>query len=182
LTSEELDALLRALGPDREKAGEQYESIRRKLVRLFEWRGCPFPEDLTDEAFNRVARQIARGVEPHDLFAYFCGVAHLVHKETLRRQGREHQALESALKTDVWPPAQDDETDVDDRLEALRGCLQALSPDQRRLVLLYHQDENHIRSRKTLSDELGLPMNALRIRVHRIRRKLEECVAEKLQN
>jgi RNA polymerase sigma factor (sigma-70 family) len=182
LTPEELEALLRALGPDREKAGEQYEAIRRKLVRLFEWRGCAFPEDLTDETINRVARRMAGGVELHsDPYGYFCGVAHLVYKETLRRQVKEQQALESALETDAWPPLQDDETAADDRLEALRGCLQALSDDQRRLVLLYHQDENHIRSRKILSDELGLPMNALRIRVHRLRRKLEECVAEKLR-
>jgi len=183
LTPEELDALLRALGPDREKAAEQYEAIRRKLVRLFEWRGCAFPEDLTDETFNRVARRMAGGVEVHnpDPFGYFCGVAHLLYKEAMRRQVKEQQALEAALETDTWPPLQDDETTADDRLEALRECLQALSPDQRRLVLLYHQDENHIRSRKLLSDELGLPMNALRIRVHRLRRRLEECVAEKLR-
>jgi RNA polymerase sigma factor (sigma-70 family) len=185
LTPEELEALLRALSPDREKAGEQYETIRRKLVRLFEWRGCAFPEDLADETINRVARRMAEGIElrSSDPFGYFCGVAHLLYKEALRRQAKEHQALESALETDAWPPLQYDETTdatADDRLEALRGCLQALSDDQRRLVLLYHQDENHIRSRKTLSEELGLPMNALRIRVHRIRRRLEECVAEKL--
>jgi len=183
LTPGELDALLRALGPDREKAGEQYETIRRKLVRLFEWRGCAFSEDLADETINRVARRMAEGIEltSKDPFGYFCGVAHLLYKEALRRQAKEHQALESALETDAWPPLQDEETTADDRLEALRGCLEALSAEQRRLVLLYHQDENHIRSRKVLSEELGLPMNALRIRVHRLRRRLEECVAEKLR-
>lgn len=183
MTPEELEALLRALGPDREKAGEQYENVRRKLVRLFEWRGCAFPEDLADETINRVARRMAEGVELRstDPFGYFCGVAHLLYKETMRRQAREHQALEAAVETDAWPPAYDQEESSDQRLDALRGCLEALSADQRRLVLLYHQDENHIRSRKSLSEELGLPMNALRIRVHRIRRRLEDCVAEKLR-
>ena len=40
MTPEEFEALLAQLDPDRERAGERYETIRRKLVRLFEWRGC----------------------------------------------------------------------------------------------------------------------------------------------
>jgi RNA polymerase sigma factor (sigma-70 family) len=183
LTREALDALLDALGPDRETAGEQYEAIRRKLVRLFEWRGCAFAEDLADETINRVARRMAEGVElrSSDPYGYFCGVAHLLYKEVLRRQTREHTALESG----DWPPDSLDtmeEPASDHRLDLLRECLEALTEEQRRIVLLYHQEENHIRSRKDLSEELGLPMNALRIRVHRIRRKLEECVAEKLRS
>jgi hypothetical protein len=48
-------------------------------------------------------------------------------------------------------------------------------------VLRYHQGknehgENNIRHRQKLADEAGIPMNALRIRVHRLRRKLESCV------
>jgi DNA-directed RNA polymerase specialized sigma24 family protein len=179
LTRESLESLLAILGPDREQAGLQYETIRRKLVRLFEWRGCSFPDELADETINRVARRMAEGVELRsaDPYGYFCAVAHLVYKEVLRRQTRERAALESG----DWPPAAAEEPEEDHRLEILRGCLETLDADQRRLVLQYHQDEDHIRGRKDLSRELGVPMNALRIRVHRLRRKLEECVAEKLR-
>jgi DNA-directed RNA polymerase specialized sigma24 family protein len=180
LTREALESLLAVLGPDREQAGLQYETIRRKLVRLFEWRGCAFPDELADETINRVARRMAEGVELRsaDPYGYFCAVAHLVYKEVLRRQARERAALESG----DWPPAAAEEPEDDRRLDILRGCLETLDPDQRLLVLQYHQDENHIRCRKDLSQELGVPMNALRIRVHRLRRKLEECVAEKLRS
>lgn len=180
LTREALEALLAALGPNREQAGRQYEEIRRKLVRLFEWRGCTLPDDLADETINRVARKMAEGVELRsaDPYGYFCGVAHLVYKEVLRRQAREHAALESG----DWPPPSSEEPAVDRRLEILGECLQTLDADQRRLVLEYHRDENHICSRRDLSHELGVPMNALRIRVHRLRRKLEECIAEKLRS
>ena len=178
LTREDLEALLAALGPDREQAALQYEQIRRKLVRLFEWRGCAFPDDLADETINRVARKMAEGVRPDNPYGYFCGVAHLVYKEVLRRQAREHAALEAG----DWPPFSAGEPAADRRLEILSDCLQLLDTDQRRLVLDYHRDENHICTRKDLSRELGVRMNALRIRVHRLRRKLEECIAEKLQS
>jgi DNA-directed RNA polymerase specialized sigma24 family protein len=182
LTPEGFDALLTQLNPDRDRAGEIYETIRRKLVRLFEWRGCGSPEDLTDETFNRVARRLAEGVElrSSDPYGYFCGVAHLVYKEVLRRASREHRAI---VEGGGWPPASFDDggEPSDRRLDCLRRCLGQLAPDQRDLVLRYHQGknehgENNIRHRQKLADEAGIPMNALRIRVHRLRRKLESCV------
>jgi RNA polymerase sigma factor (sigma-70 family) len=175
LTPEGFEALLAQLDPDRERAGELYETIRHKLVRLFEWRGCASPEDLADETINRVARRLAEGVElrSSDPYGYFCGVAHLVYKEVLRRAAREHRALTGG---DWSPPATEDEEPSDHRLDCLRRCLAQLPPDQRDLVLRYHQGENNIRNRQQLAQEAGIPMNALRIRVHRVRRKLESCV------
>ena len=180
LTSESLEALLLFLDSDRDRAGVQYEVIRRRLVRLFEWRGFGNSEDLADETINRVARRIQEGTEVRsaDPYGYFCGVAHLLSKEVARRAARERAALER----EEWQPAPPaDEPEDDDRRACLRHCLLGLPNDQRTLVLRYHQEEDHIRSRQALSEELGIPMNALRIRVHRIRRKLEECVQECLR-
>jgi DNA-directed RNA polymerase specialized sigma24 family protein len=185
LTTEGFEALLAQLDPERERAGELYEAIRRKLVRLFEWRGCTSPEDLADETFNRVARRLAEGVElrSNDPYGYFCGVAHLVYKEVLRRALREHRALAGG---DWPPPTCEDEESSHHRLDCLRRCLTELPADQRDLVIRYYQGinykgkadpgESNIRSRQQLACEEGIPMNALRIRVHRIRRKLESCV------
>lgn len=180
LTAEGFEALLAMLHPDRETAGERYEDIRRRLVRLFEWRGCARSEELADETFNRVARKSAEGLtlQRSDPYAYFCGVAHHVFQEVVRREARESKALESGDWTSSDPA--DDQPDY--RLGHLRSCLQTLASDQRRLLLRYHQEDQRIRSRKDLCDELGIPMNALRIRVHRLRRRVEACVREKLRN
>jgi DNA-directed RNA polymerase specialized sigma24 family protein len=176
LTSESLEALLAFLDSDRERAGALYESIRRRLIRLFEWRGFNNPEELADETFNRVARRLREGVKvgAENPYGYFCGVAQLVCKETARKGARERGAIER------WLPGSQvgDEPEADDRLACLQHCLAKLPEDQRLLVLQYHQAEDHIRSRQSLAKELDLPMNALRIRVHRIRKKLEECVGE----
>lgn len=179
LTPEGFEALLSQLDPDRDRAGELYETIRHKLVRLFEWRGCASPEDLADETINRVARRLGEGVElrSNDPYGYFCGVAHLVYKELLRRASREQRALASG----DWPPVYEEEEPSDVRLDCLRRCLAQLPPDQRDLILRYYhgksdQGEGNIRNRQELARESGIEMNALRIRVHRVRRKLESCV------
>src|SRR5262249_35815848 len=57
LTQEAFDKLLAALGPDRESAAEKYLEVRSNLIRFFEFRGCPFPEDHADETINRVAKR-----------------------------------------------------------------------------------------------------------------------------
>lgn len=180
LTRESLEALLDSLDPDREQAGARYEEIRRRLIRLFEWRGCECPEELADETINRVARQLAGGLTLHaDPYAYFCGVARLVFLEEMRRDAREHKLLEASWPL-AEPGAPDDEPDP--RLTHLRRCLQTLDLEHQRLVLRYHQGEERIQDRKRLCRELGIEMNALRIRVHRLRRKIETCIQERLRS
>ena len=178
LTREGFEALLDRLDPDRERAGKKYETIRRKLVRLFAWRGCEDPESLADEAITRVARRAAEGLEfqSSDPYRYFCGVAHLVFKEVLRERTRERRALERG----DWPPpgVPEDAEDEDRRLGSLRRCLERLPPESRRLILFYHRDDGggRIDTRKRIAEEMGIPINALRIRAHRIRQMLESCV------
>ena len=179
LTREALDSLLDYLGPDRSAAGERYEEIRGRLIRLFGWRGCDHADELADETINRVADKIASGVEirSDDPFRYFCGVAHLVFKEILRRQKRERAALEEVRY--LPPPPQPEEED--ERLRWLRGCMEGLDQEQRVLILDYHRGDGsqRIRRRQAIAEQLGIPINALRIRVHRIRVRLEECVESK---
>ena len=58
LTKEAFDSLLSWLDPDREWAGEKYEVIRARLIKVFAYRGCHTPEELADETINRVAKKI----------------------------------------------------------------------------------------------------------------------------
>jgi DNA-directed RNA polymerase specialized sigma24 family protein len=174
LTREEFEALLAALDPDREAAGEKYETIRRKLIRLFEWRGCDSPEDLADVTISRVAKRIVEGVDVCSS-GYFYGVAHLVYKEEWRRVAREQRALERG----DWPPCQpEEEPEEDQRLACLNRCLGQLPPGEKNLLLRYYQGDDKIRNRKDLCRERNISINALRIQVHRVRRKLESCVRD----
>jgi len=165
------------LDADRERAGNQYEIIRRKLLKFFEWRGAASPEELTDETINRVARKIEAGEVIRNLPAYVGGVARLVWLESVKERERERVALEQLPQVSVA------EADVDlanRRLECFESCLAALPAKSRELIVDYHREEKaaKIKLRKQLSEKLGIPLNALRIRAHRIRAELEQCVAD----
>lgn len=181
LSREALERLLALLDPDPAKAARRFQQLRRKLTRLFEWRGARFPEDLTDETISRVARKLEEGIEirAEDPFRYFCGVAHLVFKEVLRERKRERQLLDPV----AWTPREEaaDEEPDDERMEVLQECLDRLSVPSRELILDYHEGErrDRIDNRRAMAERLGVPLNALRIRVHRIRTKLERCVKKR---
>src|SRR5262245_15146027 len=58
LRSEQFEALLKRLGPDREAAGIRYEELRHRLLTVFEYRRCHDPEKLADQTLDIVARRL----------------------------------------------------------------------------------------------------------------------------
>jgi len=174
LTQESFDALLDWLDPHREQAGQKYEDIRRRLIKLFTCRGCPDPEELADETINRVIKKL-KEIESGftgDKTRYFYGVANKVHLEYLRRK----PVLALPL-----PEANSEE--VEREFRCLERCMELLTPDNRALVLQYYHEEKKakIDHRKLLAKKLGIAVNALRIRAYRIRATLLECVQNCLQ-
>ncbi|HEX7335308.1 MAG TPA: hypothetical protein VF290_27650 [Pyrinomonadaceae bacterium] len=178
LTQEAFDKLLIALGGDRESGSEKYLEIRNNLTRFFEWRGCSFPEDHADETINRIAKKVAEGEEILNPAGYAMGVARLLFLEIMKSQQREQSALNEmgTAGGEVYVEADDGE----DRLECLQSCLQTLSPDNRELILQYYQGEKSekIRNRKKLLEQLGIPVNTLRMRALRLRERLQGCVEQ----
>ena len=64
--------------------------------------------------------------------------------------------------------------------ECIEKCLQSLPTESREAILLYYDYEKRdkIERRKRLADRLGVPLGTLRMRAHRLRAKVEECVLE----
>ncbi len=178
LTEQSLAGFLSVLDEDRERAGEQYEILRRKLVKFFEWRGSMTPEELADETLNRLARKIDEGEAIHNLSAYVGGMARLVWLEALKEQERVRGAFDDLRAASQYssPPGSP-------QLECFEFCLESLSPENRALILDYYRAEKSSKSklRKQLAEKLSTPLNALRIRAHRIRLQLEKCVGDCLR-
>lgn len=172
LTQDLFDDLLSWLDSDRDLAGMEYEDMRRRLIKLFVCRQCHDPESLADETINRVAMKVK---QIKDTFVgprapYFFAVANKIHLEYLRVKPSIPipPSLSSATVVD----------EVDPEFTCLEHCLERQTPANRKLVLEYYKGEKRtkIEYRKGLAEQYGIALNALRIRVHRIRGLLEECV------
>lgn len=161
--------MLAWLDPRREEAGQKYEHIRLRLIKIFTCRGCIGPEDLADETINRVSKKLSEIQSDYegDPARYFYGVAIKVHLEYLRRKPPPPP-----------PPVRDDTESLEKEYACLEECVQKLTPANRDLVVQYYQEEKRakIEHRKQLADQFGIALNALRIRAHRIRTTLQQCV------
>ena len=179
LTQDSFDHLLAWLDPDRDRAGRKYEDIRQRLIKIFVCRGCAQAEELADETINRVVRKVPDIAADYqgDPALYFYGVAQKIQFEYNRRDWPQTAARDIDTQT-VPAPAFTPTADDDRAFECLEGCLDQLAEENRRLVVEYYQEEKRskIDYRKRLAAELGIAVNALRIRAHRIRRALQECV------
>jgi len=187
LTRESFELLLEWLGPDREQAGQTYEKIRLRLIKIFACRGCNEADELADETINRVTAKLNDIGQTYsgDPALYFYGVAQKVHLEYLRNrpQLREFPLEFKASGQGKLAPAPYSTDDIEREYECLEKCMERLPRQSRQLVLEYYQDEKRakIDHRKKLADQLGIAVNALRIRAHRIRLQLQGCVQNCLQ-
>lgn len=177
LTPEAFDRLLSFLDPDRDRAGERYETLRLKLTRFFNSRACLMAEDRADEVFDRLAKKLAEGEEIRNVSGYCLGIARLVWLETLR--GPEaRQAPFDDLPVIPLPAEDDDERKL--RLACFNQCLRELPEADGALLIEYCSSEHGSRSevRQEIARRLQVPLNALRIRIHRIKAKFCECFDE----
>jgi DNA-directed RNA polymerase specialized sigma24 family protein len=181
LTADAFAKLLNRLDTDRDRAGEQYETLRRTLTRFFEWRGAPFPDERTDETFNRVARKLDEGITIKNIGAYCHEVARLVCLEAFKGRDSKRSSLDAGHDAAAATAVTDARDEL--RMDCLEDCLRALSHDGRDLVLEYYQDERRERidRRKALAERLGLRRDALANRAQRLRDGLERCVSACLE-
>ncbi|HEV8189633.1 MAG TPA: sigma-70 family RNA polymerase sigma factor [Pyrinomonadaceae bacterium] len=174
LSQEAFDALLDWLDSDREQAGIKYEQIRSRLIVFFAGRGCINAEDLADETINRVTSKVNEIQKEFDgdPALYFYGVAKWVYTEYLRRKTPQSQS------------APIDSARAELEFRCLERCVARLSEEDRALLLKDYgaKGQTQAERRKALADELGITLNALRIRVFRIRTGLKVCIEKCIQD
>ena len=179
MTEEAFNALLHRLSPDSEQAAQIYEILRKKMIAFFEWRGCLYPEEYTDRALDRIAKRIQDGVEVSDVQKFAAGVAHNVLMEYWK-EAQSTVASEGIPLADSNPIGiqETEKAKSELREECLLECLNKLPSNARGLIAQYYQNERaeKIKKRKEMSDFQNISSNALRIRVLRIRSKLQECI------
>lgn len=184
---EEFDALLAWLDADRDRAGIiLYQEICPKLIKVLERRQCDESEVLAHETINRISHQVKdiAGTYQGEPALYFYGVLRNVHLEWLDEEKKKRKFLDEEKRKknnlDYRSPRSSEATKEVERIhQYLEKCRQRLEdPSDRTLILKYYEKERRskIEHRKQLADELGITLNNLRMRIHRINLTLRKCI------
>lgn len=180
LTPDSFNRLLLWLDPNLERAGDKYELIRFKLIKIFARRGCHVPDELADETIDRVGLKIPQIAESYtgDKSLYFYGVAKNVYREYLDDPTWNYLDDQKVppIPQPLTDPAEHEQQDR--RHNCLGKCLATLNEQDRELILRYFQGHNsdRINNRRKMAESIGLSIEALRMRAHRIMSCLKKCV------
>jgi len=186
LTTPGFSRLLEWLDDGFDSHGETYLEMRRRLVCYFDRRNRPTAEDLADETLDRIAETLQKdgaiAITPPAKYCYT--VARFVLLEDFRRDHKQLRLDETSWSSvgTTTSARSHEPADIievqEQRLECLERGLQELNADQRALVIEYYRDarRQRIERRRDMAKRLGITMNALSIRVSRIRAALEASV------
>ena len=175
---QKFELLLEWLNPVREEAAEKYEQIRQGLIIIFSSRGFANAEDLADEVFNRVMKKIEKlksdyQGKPEN---YFYGVAKKIYLENLREN---LLPLTEQLLADEKLNHIELETDeVRPIISCLRQCLKEQGKEDSRLIRDYYNAKS-LREKEfheKLAKKYSMPLNTLRMKVFRIKKRLYKCI------
>jgi RNA polymerase sigma factor (sigma-70 family) len=176
---ESFDEILAWLDPDRELAASIYLELRHALIKIFAWNHCDDPEGMTDETFDRIAKQVRelRSTFEGDPKLFFYGVARNLIKEH-QKKVKFHVSIEDIDLPGNPPEEEEEEESGDLRADCLETCLGELSSEKRELILAYYAKEKQakIDHRSEMARQLGVSMDTLRVRAYRIRATLEVCI------
>ena len=173
LTPEAFGKFLRWLSVEDESAIEVYQSIRGRLLKYFSRKACVDPAALFDQTIDIVVGKIEAGEKILSPLAYCYGVAKNVWRQDRRK--RRPVPIDRELRSPETPDSRASEQE----LECLERCVNRLSPSDRDVITRYHRSDGgeKIATRKVLAEGFG-GMNALRIKVCRIRKDLRLCVVD----
>jgi DNA-directed RNA polymerase specialized sigma24 family protein len=185
--SEGFDRLLACLDTDPSAAAKAYETVRRKLAKFFEWRGCPDGAMYADITLERAARRLSGGasVTTPNPYSFVMGFAQNVLHEYLREPHSRAAPLEKAGPIPAPfagdPIEERSRRDIENRRFAcLDTCVGRLPVPQRRALIRYHGGGtgSRIEARKEIAAAFGIPIAVLRVRMFRIREALEHCILD----
>lgn len=186
LSQRAFNAMLEKLDPDRDRAGLKYEEIRRALIRYLRFQGSHIPEDHADEAINIVAERIFenKAFDAANPLPHFLAAARNILRDYWKDRGKRPLSLHD-LPSSREPFRNPDEERMrlfereqsEHQARCLDRCLSELPSQDRELIERYHLElkTENAKRRSEIAGESGRSVTALRVKVHRVRKKLERC-------
>ena len=169
--------LLKFLAPDDpEEAGQRYLNLHQKLEGYFRLRGVADPAGCADETLDRAGKRLADDAEVSDITHFCMGIARFIIMERWRVDTRESAAFLHFLELNE--SVSEDDLNL---FSLMRSCLDQLPQYDRELLISYcivPRGRERAQHRRELAVEKHFTVPALRIRVTRLRRGLDDCVKE----
>jgi hypothetical protein len=192
LQKESFGVLLKRLNTDQKLAEEKYLTIRNKLIIFFRTRGFSQMDlELADKTIDRAARKLfeqennqSENSETQNILSdsYFLSVAHFVLKEH-QRGVKPTVAIEDLPANNQLITNNNQEQNLIEQEQTslttncFNECLSNFPIEQKLLIIEYFSVEiTKAEQRQFLADKLGININALRVKAHRLRQDLVKCV------
>lgn len=176
-----------------EQLAEYFDAgLMERLIFFFRRRGIRnTAEDLAHEVYLRVLKKLDQGTDIEHLEAFAYAVARNVAAEELRNQSRleafSYLSHEETVKVNRMQdersnpaPALEQKEEKEELRRLMEACIQELPPEDIKLLVRYVSFSS-TDMREELAAELGLSVNALRVKVHRIRERLQQSLRRKLK-
>lgn len=164
------DELLAIFDSDPGRAEEKYIELYQNLVRYFECNRNLEPQDMAQEALKRGFARLQEGtkITTDNPAGYFFGVARNLLRESWTVRSQEPlEEQELPIGTSLFHDLNSSE-----QLVLLRECLNDLPPQELEMLMAHVEGEGETWSRKA-----GLRPSVLRLRIYRIRRRLERLAS-----
>ena len=171
--------LLRAFSADESEAATLYLQTRNSLVRFFQLRGDFDPNEAADVTFDRVQLKLEQNTFVDNISKYCFGVARFISLERFRLETRQkHAGLEFYADENKYEIEEDN-----DGLALMKECFGSLTDNEKEFLRSYFVDLpfSHLTAhRDQYAAKHNISVNGIRVRIFRLRQRLENCVKEKL--
>jgi RNA polymerase sigma factor (sigma-70 family) len=175
------DQFLALFDPDPREAVRKCEALRRRLVFYFQHHLVPEPEDEAQEVLLRLETKDLIDLGGYDdLVRLSFGFARNVAAESRRRSGRFEELpedLDRDIRVSTKGKSPEERVLDKEREDLVRACLLTLSSEDRQFFLSWYLEEKT--AHKEHAERLQVSANGLRIRIHRLLRQVQDCVAKR---
>lgn len=176
LSPQAFEKMLDWLDKDREIAGQKYEAIRLRLIKILNYRGCLEGEELADKVIDRVAQKVDSIAETYqgDPVYYFLNVANKIYLEYRRKPVSVELSDDFAGQSADFAANEDFQPEY----ECFRKCLENLPTQKREFIIGYYQENKKAKLiiHKQLAESIGIDYSSLHARAFRLRAALQKCV------
>lgn len=135
-------------------------------------------EDIIQEVARDATANFDRYDPSRPFAAWLIGIARMRMAEHFRKHGRQPMTFSTDIVDSVADAFIDMQPQVDDRLAALRACVERLGDRHRKVVKLRY---DQMLSPEAIGEKVGSKPNAVNVMLHRVRKALAECIRRRME-